>query len=207
MFIEDRLQDIFSRRWLEHFDTLFQVLGFSLSAYSENGAPLLTSASRSPTCTSVRNAANNADCEIFCRTKAMDALSAAEPRWFACPSRVMGFALPVLYLDQRAVLLGRGSFASYNDFRPYLDQVRTSSTRPVRRRCPQPGNRLLSGSWRRTCRTLGTQRSGPVPREVAGKEQNRGLLLNERPVLRSDERADWRMLPSQRKSCHRCMQA
>jgi diguanylate cyclase (GGDEF)-like protein len=39
----------------------------------------------------------------------------------------MNFALPVSYLDDQAVILGQGSFASYENYRSYLDLLQTTA--------------------------------------------------------------------------------
>jgi diguanylate cyclase (GGDEF)-like protein len=38
-----------------------------------------------------------------------------------CYARIVSFAIPVAYLSEQAVIVGRGSFASYHDFRAFLD--------------------------------------------------------------------------------------
>jgi diguanylate cyclase (GGDEF)-like protein len=46
-----------------------------------------------------------------------------KPNVFKCHTKIMSFAFPVEYLNEKAVVLGQGSFASYEDFRDCMDMV------------------------------------------------------------------------------------
>jgi diguanylate cyclase (GGDEF)-like protein len=124
---EERIQDIFSSsRWQEHFFALSQALGFSLGLYSDRYSPLLPLAGKPPFCRSMMEAGGSmGECETGCRERAMRALTSAMPRWYACSARVMSFALPVSYRGERAVIVGQGSFPSFEDYCVYLDMLRT----------------------------------------------------------------------------------
>lgn len=47
----------------------------------------------------------------------MNTISKGKPDVYKCYAKIMSFALPIEYLDERAVVLGQGSFSSYEDFR------------------------------------------------------------------------------------------
>ncbi len=51
---------------------------------------------------------------------ASKALKRGRPVLSKCHARIVCFALPVGYLSEQAVIVGRGSFASYHDFRSFL---------------------------------------------------------------------------------------
>jgi hypothetical protein len=123
---EERLQDIFSSpRWQEHFTTLSRALGFSLGVYSREGRPLIPHPGPSPFCAPLMTAAGFPFECAACHRRALDVLVTRVPRCYHCNARVMNFALPVSYLDDRAVILGQGFFASYDDYRVYRDLLRT----------------------------------------------------------------------------------
>ena len=130
MVPEDRLQNIFSSpRWKEHVAPLSRALGFSLGAYSDSGASLLDEdPGPSPFCKPLRDAAAfRTECNTFCRKRALQVLTSKKPHWYVCLAGVMNFALPVSYLDDQAVILGQGSFASYENYRSYLDLLQTTA--------------------------------------------------------------------------------
>jgi diguanylate cyclase (GGDEF)-like protein len=127
MTTEERLLDIFAApRWQDHFVTLSRALGFSLGIYSEQSPALRLLAGSTPFCAPLMGARGfHVECETSCRSRAMDVLRTHKARWFYCSARVMSFAVPVFYLNDRAVLVGRGSFSSYTDFRAYLNLLQT----------------------------------------------------------------------------------
>lgn len=130
MITEERLQDIFTApRWRDHFATLSRALGFSLGVYTEQQSTLMPLAGEAPLCAPLMGARGfQLECNTSCRSRALDVLRTRKPRWFACSARVMSFALPVSYLSDRAVIIGRGSFGSYADYRVYLDLLRTTAS-------------------------------------------------------------------------------
>jgi diguanylate cyclase (GGDEF)-like protein len=127
MITEERLLDIFTApRWLEHFATLSEALGFTFGLYSEQSSPLISLAGETPFCAPLAGARGfRVECTTTCRSRALEVLRKREPGSFVCSARVMSFAVPVFYLNDRAVIVGRGSFASYTDYRAYLDVLRT----------------------------------------------------------------------------------
>ena len=53
----------------------------------------------------------------------MNTLVTGKPDIFKCYAKVMCFALPISYMNEKAVILGQGSFSSYEDFRESVNQV------------------------------------------------------------------------------------
>ena len=47
----------------------------------------------------------------------MNTISKGKPDVYKCYAKIMSFALPITFMDDRAVVLGQGSFSSYEDFR------------------------------------------------------------------------------------------
>jgi len=56
----------------------------------------------------------------------MKALAAGKPEIFKCYAKIMSFALPFHALQEKAVILGQGSYASYEDFRESMDLMSSS---------------------------------------------------------------------------------
>ena len=55
----------------------------------------------------------------------MNSISKGKPDVYKCYAKIMTFALPIQYLDERAVVLGQGSFSSYEDFRECMNLLST----------------------------------------------------------------------------------
>ncbi len=51
----------------------------------------------------------------------MNTISKGKPDVYKCYAKIMTFALPIEYMDERAVVLGQGSFSSYEDFRECMN--------------------------------------------------------------------------------------
>jgi diguanylate cyclase (GGDEF)-like protein len=116
----DGLKDLFTTEtWRDHFTTLSESLGFSLSIYSQTGKPLLLPTGESRLCRAFRASSSEfkAQCESYCDRLMMKTLVTGKPELFKCYARIVSFALPIEYMNEKAVILGRGSFSSYEDFR------------------------------------------------------------------------------------------
>ena len=116
----DDLKDLFTTEtWRDHFTTLSDSLGFSLSIYSLTGKPLFLPSGALPLCRtlSISSPEFKAQCESYCDPLMMKSLSTSKPEIFKCFARIVSFALPIEYMSEKAVILGRGSFSSYEDFR------------------------------------------------------------------------------------------
>lgn len=121
----EHLQDLFIKeRWQDHFTALSDTLGFTLSIYSESGKPIFVSPGIH-LCGSFRSASSEfkSQCESYCDPLMMGALKTGKPKIYKCYAKIMNFALPVEYMDEKAVILGQGSFASYEDFRECMDRL------------------------------------------------------------------------------------
>jgi diguanylate cyclase (GGDEF)-like protein len=117
---EEKLKDLFmTETWRNHFTTLSDSLGFSLSIYSSAGMPIFTSPRTHPLCRGVRSSSQEfkTRCESYCHPFIMNTISTGKPDVYKCYAKIMSFALPIEYMNERAVVLGQGSFSSYEDFR------------------------------------------------------------------------------------------
>jgi diguanylate cyclase (GGDEF)-like protein len=119
----ERLQDLFvSKPWQDLFTALSDSLGFSLTVYAETGRPIFDPLTEDSPCMSFRSTSPGLEspCTAYCHSRIMNALATGKPEVYQCRARIMCFALPVEYLGDKAVILGRGSFSSYEDFREYM---------------------------------------------------------------------------------------
>ena len=122
----EHLSDLFATEtWHDLFTTLSDSLGFSLTIYSPTGRPLFVPPIAHPLCRRFRASSPSleAQCKTHCYPLMMNTLATGKPEVFKCYANIMSFALPIEYLGEKAVILGQGSFASYEDFRACMDLV------------------------------------------------------------------------------------
>jgi len=121
-----RLQDLFTGgKWQEHFESLSETLGFTLSLHSAAGEPIYVPQGDNLPCKGFpsQSAELKSLCDTVCRPFIVNTLEMGTPNIFKCHAKIMSFAFPIDFMDERAVVLGQGSFSSYEDFRDYMDLV------------------------------------------------------------------------------------
>jgi diguanylate cyclase (GGDEF)-like protein len=126
MIAGEQLQELLrTEMWRDHFTALSERLGFSLSVYSQSGTLIMAPPGPFPLCPAFSSASSsfNAHCDAQCLTRALNTLSTNKPDVFKCQAKIVSFALPIEYRGDKAVILGQGSFSSYNDFREYMNSV------------------------------------------------------------------------------------
>lgn len=128
MFESERLkhlQNLFlSARWKGRFKTISEALGFYLSIYSRDGDPIFTTEDNHPVCKSLQaNPDFRVKCHSYCRNAMMEVLNNESCKVYKCYAGLMSFALPVEYLEEKAVIVGQGSFSDYDDFRAFTKQI------------------------------------------------------------------------------------
>ncbi len=119
--------------WREHFTTLSDILGFSLSVYTEFGKPIFVPQGKFPLCRGFRasTSGGKSECEATCHPFIAHAFETGKPEIYKCYARVVNFALPIEYMEEKAILLGQGSFATYEDFREYMALMSTAGLNTV----------------------------------------------------------------------------
>ena len=55
-------------------------------------------------------------CDTYCHSTMMEAFSKGHPIIYKCYAKIMSFAFPVEYMGEKVVILGQGSFSTYEDF-------------------------------------------------------------------------------------------
>ena len=122
--IGEHLEDLFATEtWQDHFTALSDSLGFSLSIYSQTGTKLFAPLRTHPLCRWFRSSSSEltSQCKSYCHPFMMNTISKGKPEVYKCYAKIMSFALPIKYMDERAVVLGQGSFSSYEDFRECMN--------------------------------------------------------------------------------------
>ncbi len=129
----ERLSEIFlSDRWQQHLVVLSNAVGFSLSVYSSSGA-LLAATDSQHTCAALLSSSLHGQCVACSSRLAEKTLTRRRPVLSKCHARIICFAIPLSGPADQAVVMGRGAFASYRDFRAFLSLAEAASVdRPFR---------------------------------------------------------------------------
>ncbi|NTW65210.1 MAG: diguanylate cyclase [Nitrospirae bacterium] len=135
----ERLQDLFvSEPWHNLFTTLSDSLGFSLSVYSQTGRLIFAPLIEHSQCGSflATSPGLESQCKTSCHPRIMNVLATGKPDVYKCLAKIVCFALSVEYLGEKAVILGRGSFSSYEDFREYMNLAAARGVDAIAVRAP-----------------------------------------------------------------------
>jgi len=109
-----------SEECVEYFKSLSKITGFDLSIYDENGNHILTT-KENPICRLFKSELPNFnECPGSCKKPMFEPLRLNEPITYKCYSKVINFSIPLNYLKEKAVLVGRNGFTSYEDFLEFL---------------------------------------------------------------------------------------
>lgn len=109
-----------SKEWKNYFQSFSAATGFNIEIYGEDGT-LLTSINENPICRLVKSSAGNgAKCPASCTQFILESLNLNEPATYKCFSKIMNFSVPIKYLNEKAVIVGKNNFASYEDFLEFL---------------------------------------------------------------------------------------
>ncbi|MEF9438081.1 MAG: PocR ligand-binding domain-containing protein, partial [Candidatus Mariimomonas ferrooxydans] len=110
---------LFSEEWKDCFQGLSKITGFCFSIYDEKVIPLLT-INENPVCKLVRSFFNSSkNCPDSCEKFIFEALKLNEPKTYKCYSKIINFSVPINYLNEKAVIVGRNSFSSHEDFHEF----------------------------------------------------------------------------------------
>ena len=141
MFSTDRarhLQNLFlSESWEGRFKALSDTTGFNLRIYSEDGNQIFSTESYYPMCRGLLSAPDfRSKCDTYCHNTMMGAFSKGLPIFYKCYAKIMSFAFPVEYMGEKVVILGQGSFSTYEDFREFIKHLSFSKVKDFAVTCP-----------------------------------------------------------------------
>jgi len=126
---EEQLKDLFTTEtWQDQFTALSDSLGYSLSIYSPDGTLIFAPMNTPPFCQGfcLSSASFKSQCESYCHPIMMNTIAKGKPDVFKCYSKIMCFSFPIEYLDEHAVVVGHGSFSSFEDFRECMNILESS---------------------------------------------------------------------------------
>jgi diguanylate cyclase (GGDEF)-like protein len=109
-----------SKEWQDSLHNISEATGFDLSIYDEDGILFLT-INENPICKLIKSSSGNGkECPASCNEFIAESLKLSEPATYKCYSRVMNFSIPIKYIEEKAVIIGRNGFTSYDNFLEFL---------------------------------------------------------------------------------------
>ncbi len=123
-----KIKDLFSSgEWKDYFQSLSTATGFDFSIYDENRASFLTT-KENPFCKLIKSSIGNGiNCPASCNAFIFESLKLNEPTTFKCQAKIMNFSFPIKYSGEQVVIVGKKSFASYEDFLEFLNIARDNN--------------------------------------------------------------------------------
>ncbi|HDO25519.1 MAG TPA: hypothetical protein ENG95_02590, partial [Nitrospirae bacterium] len=115
----------------DYLKSLSLITGFHLSVYNEKGGLLLT-VTENPICKFSETAqSSTANCPGSCEERILEPLKLDRPLICKCRSKVMSFSMPISYLRENAVVVGRNGFACYEDFLEFLKTAKNKDLQEI----------------------------------------------------------------------------
>ncbi len=104
-----------SREWVEYFTSLSSAIQFEFDVYDEDGGRIAVT-KENPYCEFVKSAnSDNNTCHDSCNKSMITSLKSNESIIHTCHAGIVNFAFPVERFEEKAVVVGRGGFATYDD--------------------------------------------------------------------------------------------
>lgn len=115
------LQNLFlSGRWKARFKTISDTTGFNFSVFTKDGTPLFSTEEHPLFCRLLQeNSEDKIKCGDHCWRSIVNTNDSEDSIIFKCHAGIMSFTLPMQYMGEQAVILGRGSFPDYESFREF----------------------------------------------------------------------------------------
>jgi diguanylate cyclase (GGDEF)-like protein len=123
---EEHLKDLVATEaWQDQLNSLSDSLGFSLTIYSHDGTIIFAPMNNPPFCQGfcLSTSSFKAQCESHSHPIVANTISKGKPEVYKCYSKIMCFAFPIEYMNEHAVVVGHGSFSSYEDFRECMNML------------------------------------------------------------------------------------
>ncbi|MEK7308067.1 MAG: diguanylate cyclase [Nitrospirota bacterium] len=109
-----------SVEWKNYLGSLSKITGFALSIYDENGA-LFLNTEENPVCKLIHSyTPGGMECPDSCKKMMPGSLTLNEPTTYKCDLKIMYFSVPINFLNDKVIIIGRNGFASYEDFLAFL---------------------------------------------------------------------------------------
>jgi diguanylate cyclase (GGDEF)-like protein len=118
------LRHLSSKEWAEIFLGLSNSINFEFAFYSEDGNEIFITHDP-PFCKLIRSTQQEGvECPGSCIKMMFSSVQSDNPVSYKCIAGVINFVFEVDFFEEKAFIVGRGGFASYEDLLSYLDMVR-----------------------------------------------------------------------------------
>ena len=120
-----------SKEWADYFRSLSGAVNFEFNVYSEDGALLMVTG-KNRFCDYINSAGlDSLSCPDSCNKLMFESLPLNKPVIYKCKAKLINFALPVERFNEKAFIVGRGGFASYEDLLEFLKIVKDNNLPPI----------------------------------------------------------------------------
>ncbi len=118
------IQLLCSNDWKEYLSSLSKTINFELSIYSEDGTQHFIT-EENTFCSLIKKIPSNGlDCPASCNKTMFEALEMNKTVTNKCAARIINYSVPLKRNGEKALLIGRGGFISYEDFLEFLKKCR-----------------------------------------------------------------------------------
>ena len=120
-----------SEEYRDYFKGFSKIIGFELSFYDEKGS-LLFCANENPVCEAIRLSGHDSiKCPDSCMKYIIPRHRSNEPAIFTCDAKITGFSAVVEYLKEKAIIVGRNGFASYENYLKFQKIVKDNNIQGI----------------------------------------------------------------------------
>lgn len=108
---------LISNEWKSYLIILSDAININLSIYSRDGEIISSTRNYIPICRTLQSFPTfKSICDIHCHAIKMRSIEKGKPITYKCYAKITGFSIPVGYMGENAVIMGQGSFSTYEDF-------------------------------------------------------------------------------------------
>jgi len=161
-----RMRELFqSEQVRNHFMSLGDTLGFALSVYSSSGTPLWDGAGPYPGREQLLTPFSSCPLALDrgCYSEMMDTVAEGFPRVFSCYGKMISFAVPIEYMNEKAVIFGHGGFSSRDDYHGYLNLLKSKEHVDVQ--VPEPEVYISGRQAHKACNLVSQSARGLLKSE------------------------------------------
>ncbi len=116
-----------TKDWADYFNSLSRTINFEFEIYNDNNERIFIT-DEHLLCKFIKSAnLESITCPDSCNKGMINLLKKNEPQIYKCRASVVNFAFPVERFGEKAVIVGRGGFAEYDDLLDFIKFARANS--------------------------------------------------------------------------------
>jgi diguanylate cyclase (GGDEF)-like protein len=146
-----------SKDWSEYFQSLARTINVEFDIYNDNNERIFLS-DEPPLCKFIRTSdPESITCPDACNKEIFNSLKINEPLIYKCRASLVNFAFLVERFGEKAIIIGRGGFAEYDDLLDFMKFTRDNNLTRIPAPLPLnfPGMDYINSVSRYVCLTVG----------------------------------------------------